>query len=497
MAIKEFAVRHGTKGLLRVVGRMSDRDLEHALSLAEKLAPSEFAKSVMRTLGDMSRDGHPTVELLRRSIRSMSPHVRDRMVNSLLIKGNWYGGPRRAAFREQGMTVPWTLLFSPTMRCNLRCPGCYSGTYDVKDEMGFEVLDRLVSEAEHMGIYLQIVLGGEPFVRDDMLEIYRRHNDVLFQVFTNGTMITPEVARKLERAGNVLVIFSVDGFEEETDARRGRGIFRKVMDGMDTLRETGVPYGFSSMVTSRNVETIVSDEFNDMLVDKGCLVGWHFLYMAVGRDPDISLMPTPQQRELLLQRGAPRIRQEKPLWVIDFWNDAPYVGGCIAGGRNYLHINAHGDVEPCIFVHLAVDNIKDKHLWEALDSPFFNGIRARQPYNHNLLRPCMIIDHPEVLRELNAEFKPYPTDGDASVLLDGFAGRLDEYARQMAEVMDPVWEREFVAKNFEPNLFTRQGKEVTPAPACRQDSTAKPEEETALEVGVCAAAALTREPPHR
>jgi len=187
----------------------------------------------------------------------------------------------------------------------------------------------------------------------------------------------------------VLVNFSLEGFEEETDARRGKGTFRKIMQGMDNLREVGAPFGFSSMVTRHNVDTIVSDEFNDMLIEKGCLIGWHFLYIPVGVDPDASLMPTAEQRELMRQRGAQRLRNEKPIFVIDFWNDAPYVGGCIAGGRNYFHINARGDAEPCIFVHLAVDNIKQKSLKEVINSPYFRGIRARQPYTDNLLRPCI------------------------------------------------------------------------------------------------------------
>jgi MoaA/NifB/PqqE/SkfB family radical SAM enzyme len=120
-----------------------------------------------------------------------------------------------------------------------------------------------------------------------------------------------------------------------------------------------------------------------MLISKGCLVGWHFLYIPEGRDAGVNLMPTAEQREMLRLRGAQRIRNEKPLFVVDFWNDAPYVGGCIAGGFRYFHINAQGDVEPCIFVHLATDNIKQKSLSEAINSPFFKGIRSQQPYGEN------------------------------------------------------------------------------------------------------------------
>jgi len=360
------------------------------------------------------------------------------------------GNMIREQLRSQGLAAPQAYLISPTMRCNLRCPGCYAANYSQKDDLELEVIDRTLTEGEGLGMFWVTILGGEPFVRRDMWEIYKRHEDVFFQVFTNGTLVDKEATRKLAELGNVGVIFSLEGFEEETDARRGKGVFQKVMQGMDNLREAGVPFGFSVMVTRRNVDTIISDEFNDMLVGKGCFVGWHFLYIPVGRDPDISLMPTAEQRELMRRRGAQRIRNEKPIFIFDFWNDAPHVGGCIAGGFHYFHINSRGDVEPCIFVHLAVDNIKQTSLKEAIESPYFRAIRARQPYSDNLLRPCMIIDHPHVLRGICTECQPHPTDGPICGLVTSLAGDLDRYSHEAAAILDPVWEREFASRRPAP-----------------------------------------------
>ena len=454
MAIKEFAVKQVAKQLLPMVGRMSDKDLGKLLLLASKLAPNDFTRSFIDDIDKMRQKQHPTVELIRRVIRQTSPHVRKRLINSLLINEFMRGNVIREQLRNQGLAAPQVYLISPTMRCNLRCVGCYAGSYSQKDDLEFEVMDRILAEGKDLGAFWVTILGGEPFIRQDMYEIYKRHNDIFFQVYTNGTLIDKEAARKLAELGNVLVNFSLEGFEEETDARRGKGTFQKIMQGMDNLREMGVPFGFSSMVTRHNVDTIISDEFNDMLIEKGCLIGWHFLYIPVGSHPDTSLMPTAAQRELMRQRGAQRIRNEKPIFVIDFWNDAPYVGGCIAGGRNYFHINSHGDVEPCIFVHLAVDNIKEKSLKEVINSPYFRAIRARQPYSDNLLRPCMIIDHPHVLRELYAECKPYPTDGPACGLIaPPICDVLDRYSGEVAKILDPVWEQEFAPRHFAPDKF--------------------------------------------
>ncbi|MCL0065158.1 radical SAM protein, partial [Dehalococcoidia bacterium] len=355
--------------------------------------------------------------------------------------------------KKEGLSIPNTFLISPTMRCNLRCAGCYAANYSMKDDLETEVIDQVLTEGKDLGIFFVTILGGEPFIRPDLWDIYQRHSDITFHIYTNGTLVNKEVAGKLAELGNVIIIFSLEGFEEETDARRGRGVFQKVMQGMDNLREAGVIFGYSVMVTSQNVGTIISDEFNDMLVEKGCLFGWHFLYIPSGIDPDVSLMPTAEQRELMRLRGAQRIREEKPILVFDFWNDAPFVGGCIAAGRHFFHINSHGDVEPCIFAHLATDNVKQKSLKEILNSPYFRGIRSRQLHIYNsgnLLRPCMIIDHPHLLREICTEFRPYPTHEGAETLVTTLCGELDRYSAEVARVLDAAWERDFVSRGFIP-----------------------------------------------
>ncbi|MBA7669990.1 GTP 3',8-cyclase [subsurface metagenome] len=344
MAIKIFLVKQVIKRTLPLFGGMSDKNLGRLLWLVRKLAPTDFTKSFTDAIDRMRQEQHPTIEVIRRIVRQTSPHVRERLVNSLLVRELMQGNVIRERIRSEGLAAPQAYLISPTMRCNLRCAGCYASNYSKKDDLEFEVIDRILTEGEELGAFWVTILGGEPFIRQDMWEIYKRHSDVFFQIYTNGTLVDKEVSRKLAELGNVLVNFSLEGFEEETDARRGKGVFQKIMQGMDNLREVGVPFGFSSMVTRQNVDTIISDEFNDMLIEKGCLIGWHFLYIPVGLNPDTSLMPTAEQRELMRRKGAQRLRNEKPVFIIDFWNDAPYVDGCIAGGRGYFHINSHGDV---------------------------------------------------------------------------------------------------------------------------------------------------------
>lgn len=432
-----------------LANRLSDRGVDIGLGLLERLAPSPFARRQVAAVRRHWRGETPgSYALFRRVLREVDPACQRRLATNLVVKHHWLGGSRRTVLRQKGVVVPFTILISPTMRCNLTCVGCYAGEYGQQDDLPAEVFGRVLREAKELGVYMVVLLGGEPFVYKPLLELFAAHPDVAFMVYTNGTTITRRLAQRLLELGNVVPIISLEGFEEETDARRGKGAFQRVMRAMDMLREHRIPFGFSSMVTRQNAGTIVSDEFNNMLVRKGCLLGWHFLYMPVGREPDPSLMPTPEQREMLRTRGAARIRTTKPMFVADFWNDAPWVGGCIAGARQYLHINSRGDVEPCIFNHFAVDNVKEKSLLDCLQSDFFKAIQSRQPYDSNLLRPCMMIDHPQVFREIYRQYQPRPTHPGAEELVGSLAPILDEYSREAGRILDRAWAEEFERKGF-------------------------------------------------
>lgn len=429
--------------LTRLLMSNPEKNLARAAGVASLLAGSDEQKrqveAVRRYLKDASKQDPPPMgmQILRRAFDSVSPNCRSRLVMNLAM---WmrHGTPRRDAAEEAGGCAPLVILMSPTMRCNLRCTGCYAAEYDRKDDLPAEVVERVVNEAKDLGTYAITLLGGEPFIRDDVLDLFDRHPEMTFQVFTNGTLVTDEVAHRLSEAGNVIVSFSIDGSALEHDMRRGQGTLQRTERGMAALRAAKVPFGSSTMVTSKNYLFVTSDEFVDYLVEQGCLWGWHFLYMPIGGSPDLSLMPTPAQREYLRVNGAARIRNEKPLFVMDFWNDAPYVGGCIAG-REYIHVNSKGDVEPCIFAHFATDNVKDKSLAEIMKSQFFSEIRSRQPYDENLLRPCMLIDNTHVAREVMSSCEAHPTHQGAEELLTSLADGLDSYAAEYKQIADEAW----------------------------------------------------------
>ena len=333
------------------------------------------------------------------------------------------------------------MLVSPTMRCNYHCQGCYAASYERKDDMKSEVFDRILGEAEELGISFMTILGGEPFLYPDLLDVLHKHNRCFFQIYTNGSLIDKALAQKLARLGNIAPQISVNGPLEYTDSSRGEGAFKQVMRAMDDLREAGCVFGFSTLVTRDNADAVCSDEWIDTLIEKGALYGWLFLYMPVGDNPDVNLMPTPEQRNRM-RLMVRHIRQTKPILPADFWNDGTLTGGCIAGGKAYFHINHRGDVEPCIFCHFATHNINECTLAEALASPFFKTIREGQPFSYNTLRPCPMIDHPETMWRIINQQGARPTHEGAEKMFTTFAPDIKRYADRVKEIMDGVWDNE-------------------------------------------------------
>ena len=316
--------------------------------------------------------------------------------------------------------------------------------YGTKPELPYEIVDSVLKECEEIGIYVITVLGGEPLIYPHLFRMIEDHPDIFFQVYTNGTLMTKEHAKRFSELGNTLVVVSIEGYEEETDRWRGKGVYKKIMNAFEYLRNARVLVGSSATVTRENVYTVASEEFIDYMIECGSFFQNYFLYIPVNGRADFSLMVTPEQRDHL-RRQVMYFRDTKPMFFLDFWNDGPYVGGCIAAGRRYFHLNAKGDIEPCVYTHVAVDNIRNTTLKKALNSPLFRSIRRRQPHNPNHLRPCMILDNPHVMREIIKEVKPYFTHPGAEEIYTVKSKEMDEYARRFGVYADKIWEEEYLA----------------------------------------------------
>jgi MoaA/NifB/PqqE/SkfB family radical SAM enzyme len=388
--------------------------------------------------------------IAKRVLNETHPYHRKKIISNFIVSQLLAGTNRRKAFEtEKGFYPPDAMLISPTMRCNLNCYGCYSGAYSTEEELPLRVIDRLVSECKEMGIHLVMITGGEPFLRKDLFDLFEKHEDSFFQVYTNATLIDEKMVERFVELGNVVPAISLEGLKEETDGRRGKGQFDRISKVMDLLRNAGIFFAVSTTQTSKNTEVLTSDAFVDFLVEKGCILLWNFHYVPIGRDPDLSLMATPDQRARMRERLID-FRATKPMLFVDFWNDGCLTQGCIAAGRKYFHVNARGDVEPCVFCHFASDNIKEKSLREALNSPLFKEIRSRQPFSENYFRPCLLMDHPQEGREVALRHAKYFTHEGAECLFTDFARAIDAYSKAYEEIADAAWKEKTESRGGQP-----------------------------------------------
>jgi MoaA/NifB/PqqE/SkfB family radical SAM enzyme len=305
--------------------------------------------------------------------------------------------------------------------------------------MDFDTLDNIVQQGKAMGTYMYLFTGGEPLVRKaDVIKLCEKHNDCQFMAFTNGTLIDEDFAKEMLRVKNFIPGISIEGFEEQTDARRGKGTFQAIMRAMEILRKYKLPFGASSCYTRKNTEVIASEEFIDFLVERGCLFLWLFIYMPIGVDAVSDWLVTPEQREYMY-RQIRKFRQTKPIFTMDFWNDGEYVNGCIAGGRRYCHINANGDIEPCAFIHYSDSNIHTSTLLEAYKSPLFQAYRKNQPFNCNMLRPCPLLDNPDKLVEMVVESGSFSTDMKHPEDVIDLTSKCRNAAEAWAVTADRIW----------------------------------------------------------
>ena len=338
--------------------------------------------------------------------------------------------------------IPWLILFDPTSACNMHCKGCWSGTYGHKYSLTFEDMDKIVTEGKALGTYLYMLTGGEPTVRmKDIFRLAEKHHDAYFALYTNSTLIDEEMCREVVRLGNITFMLSIEGTPETNDARRGEGHYAAVMNAMDLLKKHGIIFGTSICYTRNNVEAVTSDEFFKMISEKGARFGFYFHYMPVGNNAVPELMPTVEQRKYMIDRirYVRSMESDIEFYPMDFQNDGEYVGGCIAGGRNYFHINSAGDAEPCVFIHFSNANIHDSSILEILQSPLFMAYHKGQPFNRNHLRPCPMLENPELLQKMVHETGAHGTNLESPESVEHLCDKCKSYADTWKLEAEEIW----------------------------------------------------------
>jgi MoaA/NifB/PqqE/SkfB family radical SAM enzyme len=419
------------------------------------------------------------------SCQTISSQIRRKVLEVLVKYVVLEGNETRRAFKEKyGHNPPAFIALSPEQRCNLRCIGCYAASSpETTAHLDYQVADRVLTEkTELWGSHFTVITGGEPLLwKSDgkgILELFRDHGDNYFLMYTNGTLIDEGVADKMAEIGNVTPAISVEGFEAQTDGRRGKGVYNRILKAFKNLRRVGVPFGISVTATRENVDLLLSDPIIDYYFrEQGAIYCWIFQYMPIGRSFTLNLMITPEQRVELWRREQVLLR-EKGLFIADFWNSGPGSSGCISGGRpgGYLYINWHGDVAPCAFYPYSVHNICEVYkrggdLDTVLFSPFFEAIRKWQrgygygkpsPHVGNQIIPCPMRDHHRLACGIVRKSGARPVDEEARQALedpDYFRG-MCEYDREVERLTNPIWHSEYLGNG---KGEIAEARRVTPA----------------------------------
>ena len=283
---------------------------------------------------------------------------------------------KRAGYEKDGLHVPSYLIASITSSCNLHCAGCYSrankATVDCEPvrQLSEEEWLRIFREAEELGVSFILLAGGEPMLRWDVIEAAGEMQNIIFPIFTNGTYMGDKYMDLLDRCRNLVPVISIEGGREETDSRRGEGVYDLTVSKMDQLHKKGLIYGVSVTVTKENIEVVFSDEFLELMSRRGCKAVFYIEFVPV-TDKAADLAPDEADREFMIDRIDQLRRDRQDMMYISFPGDEKSSGGCLAAGRGFFHINSHGGAEPCPFSPYSDINVRDTSLREAMKSKFF------------------------------------------------------------------------------------------------------------------------------
>ena len=286
---------------------------------------------------------------------------------------------KRMRFEEEGLHVPGFLLASITSSCNLHCAGCYSRcihtTVDAapREQLTKEEWQKIFAEADDLGVSFILLAGGEPLLRKDVIEAAGTLPQIIFPIFTNGTSIDDAYFRLLDECRNLIPVLSIEGGKEITDERRGKGVFDVVTSNMQIMKEKGLIFGASITVTTENVKEVVSEAYLKDLAKQGCKLVVFVEFVPVTKE-SYQLAPGEKERAYMEEVLDPIRNEMEEMLILSFPGDELAMGGCMAAGREFFHINSHGDAEPCPFSPYSDINVKNTSLKEAISSRLFEAL---------------------------------------------------------------------------------------------------------------------------
>lgn len=287
----------------------------------------------------------------------------------------------RKIMETEGLHIPPFLIASIASQCNLFCKGCYARSNHAcsehlrNDDLKVDEWDRIFQEASKLGVSFILLAGGEPLLRRDVIEAAASYPEIIFPIFTNGTVLDDNYINLFNKNRNLVPVLSIEGNEVQTDARRGKGVYSMLQANMNKLSEKGIFFGASITVTTQNIETVTGCDFISSLYQKGCKLAVFVEYVPV--DPDSVHLAFSDNERASLESALQNVRiQFEDMLFLSFPGDEKFVGGCLAAGRGFFHINSHGGAEPCPFSPYSDTSLKNSSLVDALRSPLFYKLNS-------------------------------------------------------------------------------------------------------------------------
>ena len=373
---------------------------------------------------------------------------------------------------KKGEFFPPFLYVSIINSCNLRCQGCWVDVAHDQQTIDLEAMSRLIREAKEMGNVFFGIVGGEPFMHPELMQILERHPDCYFQIFTNGQFITDDVAKQLRRIGNATPLISVEGTKTVSDTRRGRkDVLSKTMVGIQNCLNNKLLTGVCTSLCQTNIDDLLTEAWIDRLIDLGVLYTWFHVYRPMGPDacPELSLTPEQQRRA---RQFVVDMRAKKPIAIIDAYFDGEGKALCPAANGFSHHINPWGDIEPCPIVQFAKESIHDKD--RSLRDKFVQSefLRDFRQLAASTTRGCIVLERPDLLRDLAVRHgaKDATARGTALAELEAMETRTSQY-NPGNEIPEKSWVYRFAKKYWFNDFGVYDGHDhrVASAPAILHD----------------------------
>jgi len=386
------------------------------------------------------------VALTRRVLTETRPKVVAKFVYNFGVKGVRSVELHKRR-RRRGENFPPFLFISVISSCQLRCQGCWVDVAAPSQRLSLDELNRIVGDAKAHGNAYFGILGGEPFMHPQLLELFAAHPDCYFQVFTNGQLITDDIARALARLGNVTPLISIEGSEIVSDERRGRmQVLSKTLQGLEACRRHGLLIGVATSVCQTNIE-LVSEAWLRRLVTMGVHYVWFHTYRVVGPNPNPQLALTPEQ-VLTVRRFIVKMRARLPIAIVDaYWDDRGEALCPMATGVSH-HIGPGGHIEPCPVIQFATDTVRDgASIYDTMtQSPFLRDFREAAAA---ATRGCIVLERPDIVRALVEKHgaKDSTQRGTAMAEFEAMSPRRSQH-HPGQEIPEEHWAYRFAKKHW-------------------------------------------------